>query len=474
MSPLIVQEHALDDAFVAPDDRAIIGKCNLRMEPIKPQKEATFKLDNKIFNFRVEVFLEVLQICPRLPKCRLAPPFKSSNPLGVKEKTIGSISETQRCPSLAGKKHEAADLKKAIRASKLVSVPSHAACSSKGVGLKPEVLNESKVGIGTDDDSTDSWGTKSDEEVNDIPWETESENGYHIMEAAKKHDDDKAKEEKDTIHEPVQIKQAEDDQEEFLAPKIHKERPILLVSTSSHSVSSNYSNLVSSLERSLRETGKESTDSRELKQAYHSPALLASMKSKIPSAVNNYRGSKLGDSLQQSVADIRKIKIEHAEKQDKTQHPSKSFDEASLAEDEDPPARPDQGLKKRKTSKDAEQSKKPKLTGSSKGTTSSQPKSTSNFVQSEETVFEAEDTKVPIDQGDDLSNTTEQPNTEAPPKHDWFIKPARPPTPDPEWKIGKSVDNEPELPHPRRGLDRIRARGHDVIIYITQDQGNDH
>ncbi|GKF94835.1 hypothetical protein Tco_0284535, partial [Tanacetum coccineum] len=43
-------------------------------------------------------------------------------------------------------------------------------------------------------------------------------------------------------------------------------------------------------------------------------------------------------------------------------------------------------------SKDTEPSKKAKLTESSKGTTKSQPKSTSNFAQAEETVFEAVDT----------------------------------------------------------------------------------
>ncbi|GJT60388.1 hypothetical protein Tco_1003921 [Tanacetum coccineum] len=42
--------------------------------------------------------------------------------------------------------------------------------------------------------------------------------------------------------------------------------------------------------------------------------------------------------------------------------------------DEDPPARPNQGLKRRKTSKDVEPSKRSKSIGSSKGNTPSQPK----------------------------------------------------------------------------------------------------
>ncbi|GKG32464.1 hypothetical protein Tco_0429974, partial [Tanacetum coccineum] len=44
--------------------------------------------------------------------------------------------------------------------------------------------------------------------------------------------------------------------------------------------------------------------------------------------------------------------------------------------DEDPPAGPYQGLKRRKSGKDIAQSKKAKSAGTSKGTTKSQPKST--------------------------------------------------------------------------------------------------
>ncbi|GJZ98779.1 hypothetical protein Tco_0671232, partial [Tanacetum coccineum] len=64
---------------------------------------------------------------------------------------------------------------------------------------------------------------------------------------------------------------------------------------------------------------------------------------------------------------------------------------------EDPPARPDQGLKRRKTSKVVEPSKRSKLTSSSKGKTSSQPKlkSTGKSIHAEETVYEAEATEMP-------------------------------------------------------------------------------
>ncbi|GKB82084.1 hypothetical protein Tco_0948979 [Tanacetum coccineum] len=69
--------------------------------------------------------------------------------------------------------------------------------------------------------------------------------------------------------------------------------------------------------------------------------------------------------------------------------------------DEDPPAGPDQGLNKRKTSKDS--------------------------AQAEEPVFEIADTKIPQDQGDDTRNTKDQPNIKEASKHDWFKKPERRP-----------------------------------------------
>ncbi|GJV80666.1 hypothetical protein Tco_1516536 [Tanacetum coccineum] len=79
--------------------------------------------------------------------------------------------------------------------------------------------------------------------------------------------------------------------------------------------------------------------------------------------------------------------------------------------DQDPPTGLDQGLMKRKTSKDAKLPKKPKSTGSFKSNTTSQPKST----------------------GDDTGNNDEKPDVEAAPKADWFKKPQRAPSPDPEW-----------------------------------------
>ncbi|GKA20695.1 hypothetical protein Tco_0700684 [Tanacetum coccineum] len=101
--------------------------------------------------------------------------------------------------------------------------------------------------------------------------------------------------------------------------------------------------------------------------------------------------------------------------------------------DKDPPAGSNQGLKKRKTSKDAEPSRgsksKESKSSSSKGS-KSQSKSSGKSAQAEEPVFETADTEMPQDQGDDMGNTDDQPNVEKVSKNDWFKKPEKPPTPD--------------------------------------------
>ncbi|GJW83740.1 hypothetical protein Tco_0156885 [Tanacetum coccineum] len=82
------------------------------------------------------------------------------------------------------------------------------------------------------------------------------------------------------------------------------------------------------------------------------------------------------------------------------------------------------------------------LSISSKGT-KSQPKSSGKSAQAEESVFETVDTEMPHNQGSDLGNTDDQSNVKATSKFDWFKKPERPPTPDPDWNAKKSIDFRP-------------------------------
>ncbi|GJW64276.1 hypothetical protein Tco_0116160 [Tanacetum coccineum] len=114
---------------------------------------------------------------------------------------------------------------------------------------------------------------------------------------------------------------------------------------------------------------------------------------------------------------------------------------------EDPSAGSDRGLKKRKTSKDAELTKglktKESTSGSSKGT-KSQSKFFGKSVQSEELVFEVADADMPQDQEENLGNDDEEPKRKVASKCDWFTKPKQPEDPiDPDWNVGKSPQQGP-------------------------------
>ncbi|GKF18727.1 hypothetical protein Tco_0063645 [Tanacetum coccineum] len=82
--------------------------------------------------------------------------------------------------------------------------------------------------------------------------------------------------------------------------------------------------------------------------------------------------------------------------------------------DEDPSTRSDWGLKKSKTSKDAEPTK-------------------------EELEFEVADFDMPQDQEENLGNDDEEPKRKVASKRDWFTKPKQPQEPtDLDWNVGKT------------------------------------
>ncbi|GKF06495.1 hypothetical protein Tco_0037163, partial [Tanacetum coccineum] len=72
-------------------------------------------------------------------------------------------------------------------------------------------------------------------------------------------------------------------------------------------------------------------------------------------------------------------------------------------------------------------------------------------VQADEPVFETANTELSQDQGGDLGNTEDQPNVEEASKHDWFKKPERSPTLDPDSNDGKQINFRP----PRTWISRI-------------------
>ncbi|GJX63932.1 hypothetical protein Tco_0296832 [Tanacetum coccineum] len=122
--------------------------------------------------------------------------------------------------------------------------------------------------------------------------------------------------------------------------------------------------------------------------------------------------------------------------------------------DEDPSVGSDRGLKKRKTSKDAEPTtslkNKDSMSSSSKGT-ESQPKPSGKSVQSEEPVFEVADSDMPQDQEGNPCDNDDEPRKNDASRRDWFKKPTPPQEPsDPNWHEGKT---------PQKGLTQKLLKG---------------
>ncbi|GJT74122.1 hypothetical protein Tco_1040847 [Tanacetum coccineum] len=113
--------------------------------------------------------------------------------------------------------------------------------------------------------------------------------------------------------------------------------------------------------------------------------------------------------------------------------------------DEDPTVGSNQRKKRRRTSNNAESLKDPKIRdtksqSSSKGITRSQPKSSGKSAPVEEPVFEVDNSKVPQDQGADMG---------------------RPPTPDPNWNKGKSID----FRHPQTWISKMAPAGKPPLTF---------
>ncbi|GKD97872.1 hypothetical protein Tco_1381769, partial [Tanacetum coccineum] len=230
------------------------------------------------------------------------------------------------------------------------------------------------------------------------------------------------------------------------------------------------------------------TELSQLKQADLSAQLLESVKSQLPTMVDNLLNTRIGyatrialesytKDLNKKVQEERKLYIDVVEKSYGKAYSLKRSRKYK-DKDEDPPAGSDQGLKKKKTSKDAEPPKGSKLkeskTSSSKGT-KSEPKSSRKSVQSEEPMFETTDTKMPQDHG---GNTKDQPNYEATIMDDWFKKPNKPPTPDRPWNDGKSIDSRPpqkwisniaKARKPPRMFDELMSTPIDFSAYVMHN-----
>ncbi|GJV54465.1 hypothetical protein Tco_1450206 [Tanacetum coccineum] len=120
-------------------------------------------------------------------------------------------------------------------------------------------------------------------------------------------------------------------------------------------------------------------------------------------------------------------------------------------QDKDPSAGPNQGMKKRRTGKDAEPLKKSlKYKESAKGKTPSTASKTGKSISADKLVQEHEhvmqmDVKEP--NLDNVADDADEPQADAHPKilkKDWFKKSPKPETLDPNWNTVKTIDDAPE------------------------------
>ncbi|GKB87495.1 hypothetical protein Tco_0959767 [Tanacetum coccineum] len=145
-------------------------------------------------------------------------------------------------------------------------------------------------------------------------------------------------------------------------------------------------------------------DMSELKKIDLSAEALVALKTQVPSVVDNYLRSKVGDdenAMDKGVADTVK------------DHKRKHDDEDD--DDEDPPAGPNQGKALSKGSK----------TGKSASAKEPVEEPTAEVVM--------DDVGEDVVRNDDQPQDTSEPKTTKTPNPEWFTQPPRPPTFDPEW-----------------------------------------
>ncbi|GKC91998.1 hypothetical protein Tco_1157440 [Tanacetum coccineum] len=340
-------------------------------------------------------------------------PDPAKNPTGRRKPTSVIIKDThdvsKKKSAVQTQKHkgmemlsdvaliEEAQTKKAIKKSvQETCFKHHTGGSSDGAGSQPDVPDESKGNKDEDDDdkSIDLNKTESNDE------RTES-NDDKSVDLNKTNNEEETQKDEFELYGDVNVEMK--DVEPAMKAKetitstlaTQKENTNVPPSSSSRSVSSNY----------------------------------------VPTAVKEYLGTNLGDAIH---------KIEHVAKQQESHYTIKSSNKVALNEFDQ-----NQALFETLTASKSFNNHPKQMALyhalmesilADEEAMDQGPKSTGKFGQVEETVFEAADTDIPHNQGDDIG---EHPNVEGALKKDWFKKPERPPTHDPEWNQGKSIDDEP-------------------------------
>ncbi|GKD41907.1 hypothetical protein Tco_1266552 [Tanacetum coccineum] len=148
--------------------------------------------------------------------------------------------------------------------------------------------------------------------------------------------------------------------------------------------------------------------------------------------------------------------------------------------DQDPSAGSDRGTKRRKSSKEAEssrdsRSKEKKSSSTSKDASHSQHKPSGKSAHAEEPSHTVDDSGVQQNQEFDMGNNDEQPADKEVSKADWFKKPERPPTPDPDWNKRQHVDFRPpqtwisqvaRAEEPHTSFDELMDTSFDFSVFV--------
>ncbi|GJX99676.1 hypothetical protein Tco_0356695 [Tanacetum coccineum] len=184
-------------------------------------------------------------------------------------------------------------------------------------------------------------------------------------------------------------------------------------------------------------------DVKELKNVDNSTTVISIIKSKVPNDVKEYLGSNLDDALYKKTTLFNIMtKSKSFYKSPKHKALSHALME-SILEDEDAM---DKGvaseLKKRKPN-DADKDEGPTV-GSDRGlkrqriSKGLKPlRRHSDYAKHDDAKFD--NTDIPMDQGEDLGKTDEQPKDEVVPNNDWYKKSRSDTSPDLEWNEGKLV-----------------------------------
>ncbi|GJZ58425.1 hypothetical protein Tco_0613919 [Tanacetum coccineum] len=201
--------------------------------------------------------------------------------------------------------------------------------SDEGAGTSLEVLDESED-KSKPRDELDDWGSilaYKDEKPKDIPWKSTDEDESDNDDKDESNDESDDEEEDDKKQKADGEHEADEEQkgdehvgdEQVVVPvsTTQLERPSLLQSASSHFVSSNFVPNTEAVKSVVERFTELERAVKELNQADHSTAILASIRSQVPSVVKEYLGSSLPDAFQKVLqSHTEELKNELFEKRD--------------------------------------------------------------------------------------------------------------------------------------------------------------